>query len=67
MCTASSDHATDLFDGGKVTARDFAPWIKCSWRRKAACPGPELHHSAGPRSHVTGIDPEMQELFRGAT
>lgn len=32
---------------------------------EAACPGPELHHSAGPRSHVTGIDPEMQELSRG--
>lgn len=32
---------------------------------EAACPGPELHHSAGPWSHVTGIDPEMQELFRG--
>lgn len=32
---------------------------------EAACPGPELHHSAGPRSHVTGIDPETQELSRG--
>lgn len=32
---------------------------------EAACPAPEPHHSAGPRSHVTGIDPEMQELFRG--
>lgn len=42
MCTALSDHVTDLFDGGKVTARDFARGLNApgggsgvSW--------PELH------------------------
>lgn len=55
MCTASPDCIADVLDGGKVTARHFAPGLNApgggspvSW--------PELHRPARPRSPVTGID-----------
>lgn len=48
MCTALSDHIPDLFDGGKVTARDFAHGLK------APRGGRDV---SWPRCHVTAIDP----------
>lgn len=56
MCTVLSDHITDLFDGGKVTARDFAHGLNAP-RGGSDVSWPELHHSARPRCHMAGIDP----------